>query len=87
MSRYGALCVQIERIRPASRRRLSRAARRDALAARVADLHFFDGLTKREVAEAVGVSLATVKRDWQFAGACAHWADGPRRWMPRPPIW
>ncbi len=36
---------------------------------KVVKLHFFGGLTLQETAEAVGVSLATVKRQWSFARA------------------
>ncbi len=37
--------------------------------AKVVKLHIFGGLTLQETAEAVGVSLATVKRQWTFARA------------------
>ena len=37
--------------------------------ARVIELRFFAGLKEDEIAEAVGVSLATVKRDWTFGRA------------------
>ena len=30
---------------------------------------FFGGLTEAETAEALGISVATVKRDWEFARA------------------
>jgi RNA polymerase sigma-70 factor (ECF subfamily) len=36
-------------------------------AGRVVELRFFTGLDDRETAEALGVSVATVKRDWLFA--------------------
>jgi RNA polymerase sigma factor (TIGR02999 family) len=36
-------------------------------ASRVVELRFFTGLDDKETAEALGVSVATVKRDWQFA--------------------
>ncbi len=36
-------------------------------AGRVVELRFFSGLDDRETAEALGVSVATVKRDWLFA--------------------
>jgi RNA polymerase sigma factor (TIGR02999 family) len=36
---------------------------------RVVELRFFAGLTNEEVAEVLGVSVATVKRDWEFARA------------------
>jgi RNA polymerase sigma factor (TIGR02999 family) len=41
----------------------------DAAAARVVELKFFSGLTTDEIAEACGVSRATVVRDWRFARA------------------
>ena len=37
--------------------------------AKVVDLRFFGGLTNAEVAEEIGVSLATVEADWRFARA------------------
>jgi DNA-directed RNA polymerase specialized sigma24 family protein len=33
------------------------------------ELRYFTGLSERETAEALGVSLATLKRDWKFAKA------------------
>jgi RNA polymerase sigma factor (TIGR02999 family) len=36
-------------------------------AARIVELRYFGGATEQETAEAVGVSVATVKRDWAFA--------------------
>jgi RNA polymerase sigma-70 factor, ECF subfamily len=41
----------------------------DARAARVVELRYFAGLTEREAAEALRVSLSTLKRDWNFAKA------------------
>lgn len=41
----------------------------DTRAARAVELRFFGGLTEEETAEALGVSLATLKRDWTFARA------------------
>jgi RNA polymerase sigma factor (TIGR02999 family) len=41
----------------------------DERAARVVELRFFGGLENDEVAEVLGVSLATVKRDWVLARA------------------
>ncbi len=40
-----------------------------ARAAKGVELRYFGGLTIEETAEAVGVSLPTAKRDWQFARA------------------
>jgi RNA polymerase sigma factor (TIGR02999 family) len=39
----------------------------DPVRARVVNLHYFSGFTLAETAEALGVSLATVKRHWVFA--------------------
>lgn len=52
---------------------LSDFERQDARAARVVELRYFGGMELEEVAQALGVSLATVKRDWLVA----------RAWMKR----
>lgn len=44
----------------------------DARAARVVELKFFGGLELEEIAEALGLSRATVKRDWALARAWLH---------------
>jgi RNA polymerase sigma factor (TIGR02999 family) len=36
-------------------------------AARVVELRYFGGYTDKEVVEALGVALATVRRDWEYA--------------------
>jgi RNA polymerase sigma-70 factor (ECF subfamily) len=41
----------------------------DPRAARVVELRFFAGLTEVEAAEALGISQATLKRDWSFGRA------------------
>lgn len=41
----------------------------DARAAKVVELRYFGGLELEEVGEALGVSLATIKRDWAVARA------------------
>jgi RNA polymerase sigma-70 factor (ECF subfamily) len=46
---------------------LQRLAQMDARAAKVVELRYFGGLTEREAAEALEVSVATLKRDWEFA--------------------
>jgi RNA polymerase sigma factor (TIGR02999 family) len=46
---------------------LNRLATLDPRAARIVELRFFTGLDERETAEALAISVATVKRDWQFA--------------------
>ncbi|HOB95263.1 MAG TPA: ECF-type sigma factor [Aquabacterium sp.] len=48
----------------------------DARAARVVELRFFGGLENTEIAEVLGISLATVKRDWTLARAWLHRALG-----------
>ncbi len=44
----------------------------DPRAAKVVELRFFGGLENEEIAEALGLSLATVKRDWTAARAWLH---------------
>lgn len=51
---------------------LARLAAADAEQARIVELRYFGGLTLEETAEAVGRSLATVKRDWRTARAFLH---------------
>jgi RNA polymerase sigma factor (TIGR02999 family) len=41
----------------------------DARAARVIELRFFAGLTEAEIAEALGISVSSMKRDWSFGRA------------------
>jgi RNA polymerase sigma factor (TIGR02999 family) len=41
----------------------------DARACRVVELRFFAGLLEQEAADALSISLATLKRDWTFARA------------------
>jgi RNA polymerase sigma factor (TIGR02999 family) len=52
----------------------------EARAARVCELRFFAGLQENEIAEQLGVSEITVKRDWRFARAwlAAYLAHGDR---------
>jgi RNA polymerase sigma factor (TIGR02999 family) len=44
----------------------------DPRAAQVVELRFFGGLENEEIAQALGLSLATVKRDWVLARAWLH---------------
>lgn len=48
---------------------LSRLAAIDPEQARIVELRVFGGLTVEEVAELLGISVATVKRDWAMAKA------------------
>jgi RNA polymerase sigma factor (TIGR02999 family) len=48
---------------------LSRLEAVDPRASRVVELRYFTGLSERDAAEALGVSLSTLKRDWNFARA------------------
>jgi RNA polymerase sigma factor (TIGR02999 family) len=41
----------------------------DSRAAKVVELRFFGGLTESEAAAALAISVATLKRDWEFARA------------------
>ncbi len=41
----------------------------DARAAKIVELRFFGGYSDREVVEALGVPMSTVRRDWEFARA------------------
>ncbi len=55
----------------------------DRRSARVIELRFFGGLTEAEAAEVLGISVATLKRDWEFARAwlvdqlTSHRTTGP----------
>ena len=48
---------------------LSRLEQIDGRACRVVELRFFTGLSERETAEALDISISTLKRDWHFAKA------------------
>ena len=48
---------------------LDRLEQVDQRAARVIELRFFAGMTDAEAAEALGISVATLKRDWSFGRA------------------
>ncbi len=51
---------------------LTRLAAIDEQQSRVVELRFFSGLTVEETAEVMGISPATVKRDWSMAKAWLH---------------
>src|SRR5438067_1731263 len=46
---------------------LARLENLDGRAAQVIELRFFGGLSEKEAAEVLGISVATLKRDWDFA--------------------
>jgi RNA polymerase sigma-70 factor (ECF subfamily) len=46
---------------------LTRLEELDPRAVRVVELRYFAGLTEAEAADVLGVSVATLKRDWDFA--------------------
>jgi RNA polymerase sigma factor (TIGR02999 family) len=48
---------------------LSKLEQADGRAAKVVELRFFGGLREQEVADVLGVSVITVKRDWKVARA------------------
>lgn len=48
---------------------LIRLAAFDARKSRLAELRFFGGLSLHEIAETLGISIATAERDWQAARA------------------
>jgi RNA polymerase sigma factor (TIGR02999 family) len=48
---------------------LSALAKFDEQQARIVEFRFFGGLSNEEVAEALGISVSTVKRDWSVAKA------------------
>ena len=51
---------------------LARLAQLDARRSEIVELRYFVGLTIAEVAEVLGISEATVKRDWMVARAWLH---------------
>jgi RNA polymerase sigma-70 factor, ECF subfamily len=53
-------------------RALDRLALLDARQSRIVELRFFGGLTDNEVAEYMGISGRTVKREWSMARAWLH---------------
>ncbi|HEY6393178.1 MAG TPA: sigma-70 family RNA polymerase sigma factor [Bryobacteraceae bacterium] len=48
---------------------LNRLAELDARQARIVEMRYFGGLTEKETAEVLGISIRTVKRDWTSARA------------------
>ena len=54
---------------------LSRLEQIDPRASQVVELRYFTGLSERETAEALHISISTLKRDWNFAKTWLfdHW--------------
>jgi RNA polymerase sigma factor (sigma-70 family) len=48
---------------------LKRLSEFDQRQARILELHFFAGLSFEEIAEELGMSARTIKRDWSMARA------------------
>ncbi len=48
---------------------LTRLEALDSTASRLVEMRFFGGLTERETGEALGLSVSSVKRKWEFARA------------------
>jgi RNA polymerase sigma factor (TIGR02999 family) len=46
---------------------LTRLEKLDPRPAAVVEMRYFGGLTEQEIADVLGISIATVKRDWEFA--------------------
>lgn len=59
---------------------LNRLAELDARQARIVEMMFFGGLTEEEVAEVLGISVRTVRRDWKVARA---WLQVQLRGTPK----
>jgi RNA polymerase sigma factor (TIGR02999 family) len=53
---------------------LDRLGEADKRKAQIVELKFFAGLTTEEIAETLGISTATIERDWKFARAWLHQA-------------
>jgi RNA polymerase sigma factor (TIGR02999 family) len=51
---------------------LDQLAIKDARKAELVKLRYFAGLTMEQVAETLGISLATAHRDWNYARAWLH---------------
>ena len=64
---------------------LQELAKLQPRAGQVVELRFFAGLTEEEIAEVLGVSAITVKRDWKFARAWLLSTLGRRRVAPLGP--
>ena len=48
---------------------MTRLEREDPRKGRIVELRYFAGLTGQETAEALGVSVGTIEREWRFIRA------------------
>ncbi|MGI9088869.1 MAG: sigma-70 family RNA polymerase sigma factor [Chthoniobacterales bacterium] len=51
---------------------LERLAKLDRRASQVVELKYFGGMSYEEIADVLGISAITVRRDWEFAKAWLH---------------
>ena len=51
---------------------LGKLAEKNPRKAKLVELRYFGGLTMRQAAESMGISLATAERDWTYARAWLH---------------
>ena len=51
---------------------LERLTQLDRRASQVVELKYFGGMSYDEIAEVLGVSAITIRRDWEFAKAWLH---------------
>jgi RNA polymerase sigma factor (TIGR02999 family) len=63
----GSLAASPEQDFESIDRLLNLLAEKDPAAAQVVELKFFGGLTDREAALAMGITIAKLRRDWDFA--------------------
>jgi len=64
---------------------LEKLAQLDQRKSRIIELKFFTGLTTEEIAETLGISAATVEREWKFARAWLYNAlkgEGTAKTLP-----
>jgi RNA polymerase sigma factor (TIGR02999 family) len=54
----------------------------DPRAAKIVELRYFGGYTDKEVADALGISVASIRRDWEFARSWLY--DRMNRRNPQP---
>jgi RNA polymerase sigma factor (TIGR02999 family) len=64
---------------------LTELGAKDERKAQVVEMRFFGGMEFAEIAEATGVSLITVKRDWDFARAWIYSRLQPQQQL-QPPL-